>query len=306
MQEDQAFNFPIGTVISECYQIEAPVWQDECCDVYRVKHNILNQKFLVKILRMQFAVDKPSVLRIQMESRHLSRLAHKALPTVYDFSIHENVPYLVMEDFEGTSLEELVQKAGPLSVERFKEVFKQVANGMDHVHENGIIHTDLKPESIMVSLDDDGSVKVKVVGFIWSRGAEDSPGLTANGHLTGSPYYMSPEQCMGEGVHKRSDVYTLGATMFFALTGSPPFPGATMIDTMSKHISEQPPQITEDKNSPIYAIQQMVIDKCLEKKPEQRFQSMKDLEAGIVGKEAVHKPSASLRGTEKKKGWWPF
>ena len=307
MQQDQAFELPIGTVVSNSYEIEAPITQDERCDFYKANHAIAKRMVTVKILRRQFVADTSTILRVQFEAKQLSRLEHKAIPTVYDFGLHDSAPFLVMEFFDGISLENLVQKEGPLSLDCFKDVFKQVANAMQYVHESGIIHTDLKPDCIVIDRDSDGSAKIKITSFFFSRRAEAPSGLTVAGELTGSPYYMSPEKCQGMLADKRSDIYSLGATMYHALSGGPPFPGDTMVDTMSRHISEQPPQITDDKSSPLYAMQQMVIDKCLEKNPEQRFQSMNELEKAIAGKGPVHKPSATLRGTEKKKkGWWPF
>ncbi len=307
MHSERNFSRAIGSLIEEKYEIEAPIMQDENCEWYRVKHVFTKDILSLKTLRGDLLSDKSVLRRVQFEAKTLSSFNHKAVPRVYDFGMFENAPYLVMELIEGTSLEELVQKEGPLGVDQFRDVFRQVANGMQSVHENKIIHTDLKPEFILIDRDSNGSTKVKIVGFFWSKAADNSDGLTFAGQLTGSPYYMSPEQCMGMDADKRSDIYTLGATMFYALSGAPPFPGATMVDTMSRHISEQPPQIVDDKSSPLYALQQMVINKCLEKDPDTRFQSMKEVEHAMVGREPVHKPSASLRGTEKKKkGWWPF
>lgn len=307
MHSERNFSRAVGSHIEEKYEIEAPIRQDEISEWYRVKQVFTKDILSLKILRVEASSDKTLLRRVQFEGMALSRCDHKAVPRIYDFGIFENSPYLVMNLIEGISLEELVQKEGPLSVDQFRDVFKQVANGMQYVHENNIVHTDLKPEFILIDRDSNGGAKVMIIGFIWSKEADNSDGLTFAGQLTGSPYYMSPEQCQGMPADKRSDVYNLGATMFYALSGAPPFPGETMIDTMSRHISEQPRQISDDKSSPVYALQQMVVDKCLEKHPENRFQSMKEVEQALVGREPVHKPSASLRGTEKKKkGLWPF
>jgi eukaryotic-like serine/threonine-protein kinase len=307
MHSERNFSLAIGSRIEEKYEIEAPIMQDEISELYRVKDVVTKDILSLKILRGDAVSNKTLIKRVSFEGKALARCDHKAVPRVYDFGMFENASYLVMKLIEGTSLEELVQKEGPLGVDQFKDVFRQVANGMQYVHESSIIHTDLKPEFILINRDSTGSTKVTITGFIWSREADDSGGLTYTGELFGSPYYMSPEQCMGMGADKRSDIYTLGATMYYALSGSPPFPGANMVETMSRHVSEQPTQIVDDKGSPLYALQRMVLDRCLEKKPEDRFQSMKEVEQALVGREPVHKPSASLRGTDKsKKGWWPF
>ncbi len=307
MHSEPHFSLKSGTVISERYEILSPIMQDESSELYRVKHLITKAMYSLKILRGDAVIDKTMIRRLQWEARVLGGFAHKALPSVQDVGIHGSAPYLLMDLIEGTSLEDLVQKEGPLGVDRFKEVFRRVADAMGYVHDLNIVHTDIKPEFILIDRDSDGRTKIKIIGFCWSRGSDTPESLTFEGQLTGSPYYMSPEQCQGMPPDRRSDVYTLGATMYYALSGAPPFPGANIVETMSRHISDQPPQIDDDKSSPLYALQQMVVDKCLEKDPDNRFQSMKEVGKALVGSEPVHKPSASLRGTEKKKkGWWPF
>jgi serine/threonine protein kinase len=215
-------------------------------------------------------------------------------------------PFLVMEYLEGVSLLDVLRSEGPLEPKRAVKIFSEVADGLFHAHKVGILHRDLKPSNIILINQKGDNDFVKVVDFglaklmPWS--GKESQHLTKTGEVFGSPIYMSPEQCMGKQLWPTSDIYSLGITLFEALTGKPPFRGANSIQTASKHMTETPPHFADVRpDLPLPEGLEKVVLKCLNKKAEDRFQDMSEfkdaLQAGL-NTDRVEMPASLMVSTQ--------
>ena len=249
--------------------------------VYRAEHMVLHKQLAIKVLRTELLNDSNAMARFEQESRACAALAHPNLVSVFDCGINQlGQPYLVMEFLSGLSLHEIVKESGALPVAKFLPVFIEATDGLAYAHNNGVIHRDLKPSNILVNPDPRGGEITKIVDFGVAK-IEDFGGefqmLTRTGEVFGSPAYMSPEQCRGNRVDQRSDIYALGCVMYEALCGKQAFKGANIITIMNKQMDTVPPPPArlDGKNIPIEL--QNLIMKCLQKDPDDRFQSMAEL-----------------------------
>jgi serine/threonine protein kinase len=238
-------------------------------------------------LRYQWADDGLTVRRFQREAHTLSLLRHPAIVNIYDFG--ETVtgqPYFVMDYLTGMSLAELLHKQSYLPVKRVRQIFRQVFDAVHHAHATGLVHRDLKPGNIMlVGRDEQGDI-VKIVDFGIAKLQQEAQKLTRLGEVWGSPVYMSPEQCQGANLDKRSDIYSLGICVFEALTGQVPFYGKNYFETMSMQINQPPARVRELRPDLLFNEElEEVLLKALNKEPEKRFQTVKafkeELEAAV-------------------------
>jgi serine/threonine protein kinase len=202
-------------------------------------------------------------------------------------------PYLVMDYIEGEGLDKIIERDRIVCLRRFRELFGQACDALQAVHRCNILHRNINPSNFLISPAAKETELLTLVGFSFARSVKKTA-TEQVGEVVGNPYYMSPEQCLGADVDHRSDIYSLGCCMFAALTGSPPFQGNSMVEVMSMHISEQPVLTLTD--IPDFAPVQAVILRCLEKKPEDRFQSVAELSLALVGQPVKTKPSGFLRG----------
>ncbi len=270
----------IGQVLSGSYQILSLLGEGGSSKVYKAKHVFLGRTVAIKILRGNEVKDELKLKRFLQESRAVSSLTHPNIVNLYDFGLTEDGrPYLVMDLLEGRSLYELIQTSGPLKFETAVTIFKQVCEALHHAHLKGIVHRDVKPANIVMI---DGQEVVKLVDFglakIMSWATLESLQATQAGMIFGSPRYMSPEQCSDQTVDVRSDVYALGVCMFETLTGQPPFTGESVVSTLLKHIHEQAPSVREVKpDARIPEKLDLLVQKCLNKDPNTRYQSMTEL-----------------------------
>jgi serine/threonine-protein kinase len=221
--------------------------------------------------------------------RAASKLNHPNIVRVYDLGSTENgAPYIVMELVDGTTLRRVIRAQGSLSAERCINIFSQVCDALQHLHENGIVHRDLKPANIMIVQPGSSAEIVKLVDFGLALPADPEAAkaekVTLDGYVTGTPSYMSPEQCLAEHVDFRSDIYSLGCVMFRALTGLAPIAGATPRDTMNKQVKQPPTPFGRVAQSTMIPpdLQQIIL-RCLEKKPDDRYQEVAMLKADLQG-----------------------
>lgn len=241
----------------------------------------------VKLLHAQLSEDKVSVKRFQQEASAAADLQHPNLITQIDYGmIDGKQPFLVMEYLQGESLAEMIREQGPINPVQCCRIFSQIMDGLHYAHHKGVVHRDIKPSNILL-IRKDGEEVVKVLDFglaklmPWS--GKESQHLTKTGEVFGSPIYMSPEQCMGKALEPSSDIYSLGITLYEALTGKPPFKGQNVVQTASKHLSDAPPtfeNIRPDLNLPLNL--QNVVFKALEKEPAHRFLSMNEFKEALV------------------------
>jgi serine/threonine protein kinase/Tol biopolymer transport system component len=265
------------------YEILAPLGAGGMGEVYRAKDPRLDREVAVKVLPASFAADPERLRRFEQEAKAAGSLNHPNIMAVYDAGSHDGAPYVVSELLEGETLRAALA-GGPVSARRVIDYATQVARGLAAAHEKGIVHRDLKPENLFVTRD--GRVKVLDFGLAKLTRPEsgagpltEAPTATAGtepGIVLGTIGYMSPEQVRGQPADARSDIFTLGAILHEMLSGKRAFRGETAADTMSAILREDPPDLSLTNQNVPPGLER-VIRHCLEKNPEQRFQSARDL-----------------------------
>jgi serine/threonine protein kinase/Tol biopolymer transport system component len=247
-------------------------------EVYRARDPLLNRDVAIKVLS-ELAFSEPgSLRRFEQEARAAAALNHPNILAVFQMGTYEGVPYLVSELLEGQTLQDSL-RIGSLSLRKAIDYGVQIANGLAAAHEKGIVHRDLKPGNLFGTKD--GRVKILDFGLAKLRQPEEAttsvaPTITMHGVVWGTPGYMPPEQVRGQATDHRSDIFALGAILYEMVIGRRAFEKATTADTMSAVLNEEPLPISQlAPNAPVAL--QMIVNRCLEKKPEHRFQSASDL-----------------------------
>ncbi|HEY9786289.1 MAG TPA: serine/threonine-protein kinase [Candidatus Obscuribacterales bacterium] len=255
--------------------------------VYKVKDKTVNKDFAIKVLRPELASDEQAISRFQQEVDAVKMLTHPNLVSVYGQGrLANGTPYLVMDYLEGECLAERIAREGHLPAEPIVEIMIQVCQVVKHAHSKGVIHRDLKPSNIILSGQGGSSLLARVVDFgiakVLPSVGEDRARLTQTGEVFGSPQYMSPEQCKGENLDGRSDIYSMGCIMYEALTGRPPFVGSNPVKTILAQIHEEPRPPSRDmvKSKQAAALAKVLLN-CLEKDPKDRYQNISELEGDL-------------------------
>lgn len=286
-----------GQIIDGRYQLVNELGEGGMGVVFRAQHTEMDRAVAIKFLKPSLLTDKDKLDRFMREAQTVSRLKHQNIVNVYAVGqTPTGAPYIAMEYVEGERLSDLIQQRGFLQTEEALPLFIQVCEALAHAHQNKIVHRDIKPSNIMIVQEPDGQRIVKVLDFGIAKSiAAGEQGLTQTGHVMGSAFYMSPGQCEGRVTDLRSDVYSLGCTLFEALTGKPPFQGETFYETLNKQLTETPKAINEaNPRAQITNELQAVIDCMLHKDRDMRYQSMDklraDLEKVLKGEKATEIP----------------
>lgn len=251
--------------------------------VYKARHIHMDKIVAIKMLVQGAVNDDKSFLRFEQEARAAASLTHPNIIGIYDFGRSgQGSAYLVMEFLKGKTLEDiLVDSCDFIELPRFLHIFSQVCEGMQHAHKKGIIHRDLKPSNLMLIDTEDAKDVVKIVDFglaKLSATEQSQQHLTQTGMVMGSPPFMSPEQCRGDELDTRSDIYSLGCVMYAALTGQVPLMGNNSMATIFRHISDTPKSISEIvPHRELPSMLEEVVMKTLAKDPADRPQTMSDL-----------------------------
>jgi predicted Ser/Thr protein kinase len=283
------------------YEIQSPLGAGGMGEVYRARDSRLDRIVAVKVLPPSFAADADRLQRFEREARSVAALNHPNILAVYDIGTHDGTPYMVCELLEGETLRERLS-SGALSSRKAIEIAGQIALGLAAAYEKGIIHRDLKPENIFITKDS----RVKILDFGLAKMARSGSGpsssmqtltsvdvsLTEAGQVLGTAGYMSPEQIRGTSVDHRSDIFAFGSILFEMLSGQRAFKRDTSAETMTAILKEDPPELTE-LNRSISPSLDRIVRHCMEKSPEQRFQSARDLAFDL---EAVSPNSTSSTG----------
>lgn len=258
-----------GMVISDRYEIMEMVGTGGMADVYKAKCHRLNRFVAIKILKPEFSNDKSFVAKFRAEAQSAAGLSHPNIVNVYDVGEDAGLYYIVMELVEGITLKSFIERKGKLEVKEAVGIAIQIAQGMEAAHENHIIHRDIKPQNIIISREG----KVKVTDFGIAKAASTN---TITSNTMGSVHYLSPEQARGGYSDEKSDIYSLGVTMYEMLTGRVPFIGDNTVSVALSHIQEEPQPIRElEPNVPISV--ENIVTKCMQKKPERRYLSTHEL-----------------------------
>ncbi|MDZ4834893.1 MAG: protein kinase [Candidatus Melainabacteria bacterium] len=248
--------------------------------VYRVHDKDLDNVVALKVLHVAIGGLDEQIVRFNKEARACARLRHPNIIGILDFGFYEGTtPYMVLEYVEGHTLRDHIAKNGPLSSLDTACVFKQISEALAHAHGQNVIHRDLKSNNILVSDDGNSELTVKLFDFGIARFNEDLEAmkLTATHSLIGTPNYMSPEQINHENIDARSDLYSLGCVMFEALTGHLPFEAPDVLSLLELQLHGVPPRVGDAIPGLIDSVLETIIDKCLEKNPEDRIQSAAEL-----------------------------
>jgi serine/threonine protein kinase len=269
-----------GTKLGD-YEVQNLVGSGGMGQVYRARDLRLGRDVAIKVLPSLLSADRERLRRFEQEARATAALSHPNILAVFQMGSYEGAPYLVSELLEGETLREQIQR-GRLSVRKAIDFGVQIARGLAAAHEKGIVHRDLKPENLFVTKDgrikilDFGLAKVTQAQHSSAQSAPTLTGATEPGMIMGTVGYMSPEQVRGHVADHRSDIFAFGAILYEMLTGKLAFQKATAADTMAAILSQDPPDISQVSPSTPPALQR-VVHRCLEKGPDQRFQSASDL-----------------------------
>ena len=259
----------IGMIIGDRYEILEKIGTGGMSDVYKAKDHKLNRFVAVKVLKQEFSENANFVSKFRIEAQAAAGLMHPNIVNVYDVGEENGIYYIVMELVEGITLKKYIEKKARLSVKEAISIAIQVSMGIEAAHNNHIIHRDIKPQNIMISKEG----KVKVTDFGIAKAATSN---TITSNVMGSVHYTSPEQARGGYSDEKSDIYSLGITMFEMLTGRVPFNGETTVAIAIKHIQEEMPSPREYVAEIPVSVEQIVF-KCCQKSPDRRYQSMGEL-----------------------------
>lgn len=259
-----------GMFLADRYEIIEQIGTGGMSDVYKAKCHKLNRYVAIKVMKSEFSDDKTFVSKFRAEAQSVAGFTHPNIVNVYDVGDENGVYYIVMELVEGITLKKYIEKRGRIPFKEAVSIAIQVANGLDAAHKHHIVHRDIKPQNIIISKEG----KVKVTDFGIAKVASTS---TINSSSTmGSVHYISPEQARGGYSDERSDLYSLGITIFEMLTGTVPFDGDSTVAVAVRHIQDEIPAPSTVANDIPVSIDKIVL-KLTQKKPDRRYQSATEL-----------------------------
>lgn len=258
-----------GMFISDRYEIIDKVGSGGMADVYKAKCHRLNRYVAIKILKPEYSNDKNFVTKFRGEAQSAAGLSHPNIVNVYDVGDDDGLYYIVMELVEGITLKKFIERKGKLEIKEAVGIAIQIAQGMEAAHDNHIIHRDIKPQNIIISRDG----KVKVTDFGIAKAATSN---TVTQNAIGSVHYLSPEQARGGYSDEKSDIYSLGVTLYEMLTGKVPFAGDNTVSVALLHIQGEAVPVRE-LNPEVPVSLNKIVQKCMQKKPERRYLTASDL-----------------------------
>ncbi len=273
-----------GMLISDRYEIVDKVGTGGMADVYKAKDQRLSRFVAIKVLKTEYSSDKSFVNKFRGEAQSAAGLSHPNIVNVYDVGDDSGLHFIVMELVEGITLKRFIERKGKLEVKEAVGIGIQIAQGMEAAHDNHIIHRDIKPQNIIISKDG----KVKVTDFGIAK-ATNSNTITSN--AMGSVHYLSPEQARGGYSDEKSDIYSLGVTLYEMLSGKVPFAGDNTVSVALLHIQGEAMPLRElDPDIPVSV--DKIVQKCMQKRPERRYHSASELISDL--KRAISNPDGDF------------
>jgi serine/threonine protein kinase len=271
--DNVAAEIVVGQIVGQRFKVLSFLGKGGMGSVYLVEEILSHKRYALKTISAK-ATSERELKRFQLEAKATSLLSHPNLIQFQDFGLINGVqPYFVMDYCDGRTLAGLIKREGPLSVEKALPIFITICNALAYAHSQGVVHRDLKPSNIMLT-----SKEIKVLDFGIAKVLRDETAfntLTQTGEIFGSPYYMSPEQCMGSQIDHRSDIYSLGCVFFETLTGAPPFMSDNPLTTMLKQQSVDPPTLKEATLGREFPPDlEKIIALMLAKNPDIRYQDL--------------------------------
>jgi serine/threonine-protein kinase len=273
----------IGQILAERYEIMSFIGRGAMGSVYKARQIAIGRDVAIKMMLDQ-SIDERATQRFVKEAMAMSALNHPHLISIIDFGeTPEGNPFLVMEFLEGTTLSKIIEKGLPL--QQALKIVEQIAEGLAHAHARGFIHRDLKPSNVMLIGDSRDFVKIVDLGIVKAlekdAGAEKMR-LTHTGEIFGSPLYMSPEQCLGQPLDERSDIYALGCLTYETITGEPPIIGENFVQTVYRHVHDIPSMMADCRPDLVIPPEvEGLVAKALSKNRDDRQGSMRELRDAI-------------------------
>ncbi|HZE88756.1 MAG TPA: protein kinase [Verrucomicrobiae bacterium] len=260
-----------GTILNDRYRIIATIGSGGMGMVYKAVDLQLEVPVALKVIRPEYASDDKILERFKKEITIARKVTHKNVARIYDLGESSGLKYISMEFIEGQDLAHIIEHEAPLAIEKVVSILRQCCAALAEAHSMGVVHRDLKPHNVMI--DAHGDVHLMDFGIAL---AQETRGLTRTGAIIGTPEYMSPEQAEGKKVDHRADIYSLGITIYEALTGVVPFSGTTQWEVIRKQIQDRPRPLKKLRAETPSWIETLVI-KCMEKDPGLRYQSIEEV-----------------------------
>lgn len=258
-----------GVILGERYEIINRIGSGGMADVYKAMDEKLNRMVAVKVLKPEFREDKTFIAKFRTEAQAAAGLSHPNVVNVFDVGEDRGVYYIVMELVEGITLKDYINRKGKLSVKEATSIAIQVSLGLEAAHNRGIVHRDVKPQNIIISTD--GKVKLSDFGI-----AKATSSNTISSNVMGSVHYSSPEQVRGGYSDYKSDIYSLGITLYEMVTGRVPFDGDTTVAIAIKHLQEEIEAPSKYTPNLPFSLEQIIL-KCTQKSPDRRYKNMAEL-----------------------------
>ena len=285
-------NIPVGTIISDRYEILEKLGSGGMAVVYRALDRKLERDVTIKILRDEFITDDDFKSKFKIEARSAAKLSHPNIVNVYDVGEDGNIYYIVMEYIHGDTLKKAIEEKAPFNNMTTLSISIQIASALSHAHKHHIVHRDIKPQNILLAVD--GTVKVTDFGI--ARAATAAT-VAANANALGSVHYFSPEQARGGYVDEKSDIYSLGVTMYEMVTGQVPYNGDNSIAIALKHITEEIPDVKQF-NPNVSRGLAGIIRKATMKKSDERYANidlmLADLKTALAEESGAYMPDDNI------------
>lgn len=269
---------PLGRTLGK-WIVEKRIGGGGMGDVFKARHSELGRPAAIKTLSPHLAKSAEYVRRFRSEALAVGKLRHPNLVEIYDVDSTIDLHYIVMEFVEGTSLQDLLARSAKIQPHLAVRIARDVAKGLQHAHQHGIVHRDIKPGNILLTSKEPSpgdAFRVVVTDFGLCQDPDADPALFPPGRMMGTPYYIAPEQARGERADDRSDLYSLGITLFVMLTGKKPFEGRSPSTVVKRQLNDPaPPLVQIDPSLPLMLSR--ILNKLLQKKREDRYQIAAEL-----------------------------
>jgi tRNA A-37 threonylcarbamoyl transferase component Bud32 len=266
----------VGDLVADRFELEELAGEGGMSSVFQARDTVLERRVAIKVLHAHHARDAEYVERFRREAQAIARLTHPNIVTVIDRGEWKGQQYIVFEHVSGETLKDVVDREGPLPVERALALAHQIGRALAFAHEAGIVHRDVKPHNVLIDLDGDA----KLADFGVARSLDADDGLTETGTLLGTSDYIAPEQASGERVDERCDQYSLGVLLYELLTGEVPYPGSNPMAVAVRHLHDPVPSVRASRPEVPQRVE-AVLARAMAKKPADRFPSMGAMTAAL-------------------------
>src|SRR5258706_5651563 len=276
----------VGQIIDGRYRITKKLGEGGMGEVYAADHVHIEKRFAIKLLKAEIVSNAEAVKRFRQEARSSSSIGHRNIIAIEDFGqLTDGRIYMCMELLNGAALNDMITQ--PMPVDRLLNILIQTGHGLAAAHAKGIIHRDMKPENIFVTIGPSGEDIPKLLDFGIAKvsGNDGQNHLTRTGTIFGTPFYIAPEQALGNPVDARTDIYAVGVIMYECFAGSLPFQGESFMGILTQHITTEPEPVAQraakaGRQLPMGLAD--IIMRCMQKSPDQRYRTMDELVNALI------------------------